>query len=54
VETLKHTNEQLISTIDEVIKIQAEGKQKRAEAEKDLVNIENQLKEKMLEASKAN
>ena len=54
VETLKHTNEQLISTIDEVIKIQAEGKQKRAEAEKELVNIENQLKEKMLEASKAN
>ncbi|MBQ2317034.1 MAG: toxic anion resistance protein, partial [Lachnospiraceae bacterium] len=48
VETLKHTNEQLISTIDEVIKIQAEGKQKRAEAEKELVNIENQLKEKML------
>lgn len=54
IETLKHTNEQLISTIDEVIKIQAEGKQKRAEAEKELVNIENQLKEKMLEASKAN
>ncbi|MCR5641247.1 MAG: toxic anion resistance protein [Lachnospiraceae bacterium] len=53
VETLKHTNEQLITTIDEVIRIQAEGKQKRAEAEKELVVIENQLKEKMLEASKA-
>ena len=53
VETLKHTNEQLISTIDEVLKIQADGKQKRAEAEKELVVIENQLKEKMLEASKA-
>ncbi len=53
VEPLQHSNEQLISTNDEVIKIQAEGKQKRAEAEKELVVIENQLKEKMLEASKA-
>ena len=34
------------------LKIQAEGKQKRADAEKELVVIENQLKEKMLEASK--
>ena len=54
IETLKHTNEQLITTIDEVLRIQAEGKQKRAEAEKELIVIENQLKEKMLEASKAN
>ena len=53
IETLRHTNETLINTLDEVVRIQTEGKQKRAEAEKELVDIENQLKEKMLEASKA-
>lgn len=53
IETLRHTNEKLISTLDEVVRIQAEGKVKRREAEKELVDIENQLKEKMLEASKA-
>ena len=52
VETLKHTNEQLISTMDEVLKIQAEGKQKRKDAEAELIQIENELKAKMLEASK--
>lgn len=51
-ETLKHTNEMLISTMDEVIQIQTEGKEKRREAEKELADIENQLKEKLLEASK--
>ena len=48
IETLRHTNETLINTLDEVVRIQTEGKQKRAEAEKELVDIENQLKEKML------
>ena len=52
IETLKHTNEQLISTLDEVLRIQEEGKQKRAAAEVELVNIENELKQKLLEASK--
>jgi len=42
IETLRHTNEQLISTLDEVINIQAEGKEKRAAAEAELVQIENQ------------
>ena len=48
-ETLKHTNEQLISTLDEVIRIQAEGRQKRAEAENELGRIENQLRQKLLD-----
>ena len=52
IETLKHTNEMLISTMDEVIAIQTEGKQKRAAAEKDLANIEAQLRQKLLQASK--
>ncbi len=52
-ETLKHTNEALISTLDEVLKIQTEGKEKRREAQQELVQIENQLKGKLLEASKS-
>lgn len=48
IETLKFTNESLISTLDEVMKIQTEGRQKRQEAEKELNRIENQLKEKLL------
>ena len=48
IETLKHTNEQLISTLDEVIKIQNEGRKKRKNAEMELVNIENELKNKIL------
>ncbi|HAB94540.1 MAG TPA: toxic anion resistance protein [Lachnospiraceae bacterium] len=52
IETLKHTNEMLISTMDEVIAIQTEGKQKRAAAEKDLESIEAQLREKLLQASR--
>ncbi|MBE5997759.1 MAG: toxic anion resistance protein [Lachnospiraceae bacterium] len=51
-ETLKHTNDTLISTLDEVIKIQAEGRQKRAEAEVELKRMEDELKTKMLEISK--
>lgn len=51
-ETLRHTNEQLISTLDEVARIQREGKQKRVAAEAELSQIEGQLKEKLLEASR--
>ena len=49
IETLKHTNESLISTLDEVLQIQAEGRQKRAEAEVEMRRIEAELKQKMLE-----
>ena len=49
IETLKHTNEQLISTLDEVVKIQTEGAQKRREAELELGRIEGELKQKLLE-----
>ena len=52
-ETIKHTNEQLISTMDEVLRIQAEGKERRRNAEKELALIEQELKAKMLEASKS-
>lgn len=47
-ETLISTNESLISTIDEVMKIQAEGRQKRLEAETRLTELEEQLKQKLL------
>jgi len=49
IETLKHTNEQLISTLDEVAHIQEEGRQKRREAEAELGRIEGELKQKLLE-----
>ncbi len=49
VETLQHTNQQLISTLDEVMKIQQEGAQKRKEAELELGRIEGELKQKLLE-----
>ena len=49
IETLQHTNEQLISTLDEVMKIQTEGAQKRKEAELELGRIEGELKQKLLE-----
>ncbi len=48
IETLKVTNESLISTLDEVLKIQEEGRQKRREAEAELNRIENELKSKLL------
>ena len=51
VETLRHTNETLINTLDEVVRIQAEGRQKRAEAEVELKRMEDELKNKMLEIS---
>ena len=51
IETLQQTNQTLIDTSDEVIRIQEEGHAKRLEAEKELVRIENELKTKLLEAS---
>ena len=53
IETLQHTNEQLISTLDEVMAIQQEGHEKRIAAEAQLAEIEGQLKQKLLEASKS-
>lgn len=49
IETLKVTNESLISTLDEILRIQTEGRQKRKEAEVELRNIEDQLKNKLLD-----
>lgn len=49
IETLKHTNQMLIDTLDEVVKIQNDGRAKHKAAEVELLNIENQLKDKMLE-----
>ena len=49
IETLQQTNRSLIETLDEVVKIQAEGKQKRAAAEAELGRIEGELKAKLLE-----
>lgn len=52
-ETLKHTNETLISTLDEVMAIQKDGKEKRHAAEAELQGIESELKQKLLQASEA-
>ncbi len=49
IETLQHTNESLISTLDEVMTIQTEGRQKRKDAEAELQRIEGQLRQKLLE-----
>lgn len=49
IETLKKTNEALISSLDEVMKIQEDGRAKRAEAEKEIRNLENELKSKIIE-----
>ena len=49
IETLQHTNEQLIATLDEVLQIQKEGHEKREAAELELRRIENQLTSKLLE-----
>lgn len=52
IETLKETNQQLISTLDEVMKIQSEGREKRRLAEAELQNIEGEMRQKLLEISK--
>ncbi len=48
-ETLKAANESLISTLDEVMKIQQEGRQKRQEAEVEMQRLETELKQKLLQ-----
>ncbi len=52
IETLKQTNKSLIDTLDEVVKIQQEGRARRAEAETELGRIEGELKAKLLEIAK--
>ena len=49
IETLKITNKDLIATLDEVVKIQQEGRAKRALAEEELARIEGELKQKLLD-----
>ena len=49
IETLQHTNEELIATLDEVIAIQREGHEKRQAAEAELARIEGQLNQKLLQ-----
>lgn len=49
IETLKMTNESLISTLDEVMHIQQEGRQKRQEAEREMQRLEGELKQKLLQ-----
>ena len=51
-ETLQHTNQELIATLDEVLQIQKEGHAKRAEAEKELARIESELHNKLLEINR--
>ena len=52
IEPLQHTNQQLISTLDEVLNIQREGAQKRKEAEVELGRIEGELRAKLMELHK--
>lgn len=52
IETLSTTNQMLIETFDEVMKIQSEGRQKRHEAETELARIETEMKDKILEISR--
>ena len=52
IETLKQTNETLISTLDEVMRIQEEGRSKRKEAEAELVQIEDAMRAKLMEMSR--
>ena len=51
IETLKETNQKLIDTIDEVMTIQKEGREKRKAAEVELLKIEGELKSKLLEVN---
>ena len=48
-ETLNKTNQNLISTFDEVMKIQAEGREKRKQAEQEMARMETELKNKLME-----
>ena len=49
---MQNTNQQLIATLDEVQRIQAEGKTKRAQAEKELGRIEGELRAKLMQNNK--
>lgn len=51
-ETVRYSNQQLIETLDEVVKIQEEGRNKRREAENELIQIESELKAKLLDIRK--
>lgn len=52
IETLTETNQKLIATMDDVLRIQQEGHDKRIAAEAELVRIENELKQKLVDVSK--
>lgn len=52
IETVRYTNEQLISTLDEVLRIADEGRAKRIAAENEMIMIENELKTKLLDIRK--
>ena len=52
IETLQHTNQTLISTLDEVMKIQEDGREKRKAAEVQLQQIESEMRQKLLEMSR--
>ena len=52
IETLTATNQKLIETLDEVMQIQQDGRQKRKDAEAELLRIETQMKDKILQVSK--
>lgn len=52
IETLQSTNQTLISTLDEVLKIQQDGRARRADAEEKLQAIEDEMRQKLLEASR--
>lgn len=51
-ETLRHTNERLIATLDEIARVQSEGQESRRQAESELSQIEEELKTKLVDASR--
>ncbi len=53
IETLTATNKTLISTLDEVLKIQEDGRAKRRSAEQELVRIEDEMRQKLLAVSRS-
>lgn len=54
IETLKHTNQELIATLDDVMRIQKEGREQRMLAEQEMARMENELKVKLLEIRNRN
>ena len=52
IETLRQTNGILIDTMNEILKIQQEGREQRRQAQAQLAQMEQQMKEKLLEISK--